>query len=113
MGEVMKRIFFVASLCLLSAHAYAQEHWGHRLDVDIDVPYGADPAQTADLYMQAQRPAPGSALEPLDEQCRTLIWFHGGGCGGNQAHRKHDHVALQPGAVHGELKSRCTSRGKS
>ena len=79
MGEIMKRLILIASLCMLSAQAYGQEHWGHRLDVEINVPYGEDPAQVADLYMQAQRPTPGSALEPLDEPRPTLIWFHGGG----------------------------------
>ncbi len=75
----MKRIILLVSLCLLSAQAYGQGYWAHLLDVDIDVPYGEDPAQVADLYTQAQRSAPGSALEPLDEPRPTLIWFHGGG----------------------------------
>ena len=75
----MKKLVLIVSLCLLPPQAYGQDHWGHLLDVDIDVPYGEDPAQVADLYIQAQRSAPGSALEPLDEPRPTLIWFHGGG----------------------------------
>jgi acetyl esterase/lipase len=75
----MRKIVLLVSLCLLATQAHAQDYWGHRLAVDIDAQYGEDPAQTADLYTQAQRPAPGSGLEPLDEPRPTLIWFHGGG----------------------------------
>jgi acetyl esterase/lipase len=75
----MKRIILLLSLGLLSVQANAQDYWGHRLDVDIDVQYGEHPAQVADLYIQSARPAPGSALEPLGEPRPTLIWFHGGG----------------------------------
>ena len=75
----MRSLFILVSLCLLSTQAHAQDYWAHRLDVDIEVHYGEDPAQTADLYTQSQRPTPGSALEPLGEPRPTLIWFHGGG----------------------------------
>jgi acetyl esterase/lipase len=75
----MRKLVLLVSLCLLATQAYAQDYWGHRLAVQIDVPYGDDAAQTVDLYTQAQRPTPGSGLEPLDEPRPTLIWFHGGG----------------------------------
>ncbi len=75
----MRKALILVSLCLLATQAHAQDYWAHRLDVDINVPYGEDPAQTADLYTQAQRPAPGAGLAALDEPRPTLIWFHGGG----------------------------------
>jgi acetyl esterase/lipase len=75
----MRNTPILVLLCLMATQAHAQDYWAHRLAVDIDAQYGDDPAQTADLYMQSQRPAPGSGLEALDEPRPTLIWFHGGG----------------------------------
>jgi len=81
----MRNVLILVSLCLLVTQgllatlAHAQDYWGHRLAVDIDAQYGEDPAQTADLYIQAQRPTPGAGLEALDGPRPTLIWFHGGG----------------------------------
>lgn len=85
-GSVMRKVILLVSICLLSSSAFSQEFWGHRIDVDIDVRYGEDPAQVADLYTQGHWPAAGSAREPLGEPRPTLIWFHGGGWrGGDKA----------------------------
>ena len=75
----MRKAVILATICLLSSSTFAQDFWGHQIDVDIDVHYGEDAAQVADLYIQSRRPAAGAGLEPLDEPRPTLIWFHGGG----------------------------------
>ena len=67
---IMKKLFLLAALCLVSLSATAQEFWGHRFRVQTDVAYGDDPAQLADIYTQV---APEKDARP------TLIWIHGGG----------------------------------
>ena len=53
----MKKTIIVLTLGLLSSAAFAQDYWGYQIDVDIDVHYGEDAAQVADLYIQSRRPA--------------------------------------------------------
>lgn len=65
--------------CLAGSAAQAQSYWSHRIGIQVDVPYGADPGQVADVYTQGHRPISGSGLEPLSEPRPTLIWIHGGG----------------------------------
>jgi acetyl esterase/lipase len=72
----------VALLSLLLAPAAAleaQQFWSHRVGIEIDVPYGEDPMQVADVYTQGQRPAGAPGFVPSTVARPTLIWIHGGG----------------------------------
>lgn len=72
----MRKSLLLTSLCLLSFPALGAEFGTHRVDVGLNVHYGSDPAQVADVYTQAN----AAAAAP------TLIWFHGGGwVGGDKA----------------------------
>lgn len=80
------RVTFVlpsAALLLLllapGAAPQAQQFWSHRIGIEIDVPYGDDPLQVADIYTQGQRPAGTSGFVPSTVARPTLIWIHGGG----------------------------------
>ena len=59
--------------------AGAQQFWSHRIGIAVDVPYGDDPAQVADIYTQGQRPPGEAGFVPSTVPRPTLIWIHGGG----------------------------------
>lgn len=66
--------FFSAALA-----AQAQQFWSHRIGIEVDVPYGSEPAQVADVYTQGRRPASAPGFVPSTVPRPTLIWIHGGG----------------------------------
>jgi acetyl esterase/lipase len=70
---------YFGCMFLLSHAAYGQQFWSHRIGIEIDVPYGDDPLQVADIYTQGQRPATAPGFVPSAVPRPTLIWIHGGG----------------------------------
>jgi acetyl esterase/lipase len=63
-----------------AAQARADPHaWMHRLAVERDLPYGQDPQQRLDLYLQGRWTGEPTFFERAPERRPTLLFIHGGG----------------------------------
>ena len=72
-------IIFFMFLGASNATQGADEFWGHRYGVQVDVAYGEHPAQIFDLYVYGQRIGEPDYFA-MDTSARpTLLWIHGGG----------------------------------
>ena len=58
--------------------ASEQAFWSHRFAMNPGVPYGEDPAQYMDVYMQGSWIGPPAYFEAANVPRPTLIWIHGG-----------------------------------
>lgn len=57
----------------------ASYSWMHHVAVNRDLPYGDDPEQRADLYLQGTWTGEPTFFERAQELRPTLLFFHGGG----------------------------------
>lgn len=76
---IFRTAALAACLSLAWTWAYGQPFWSHRIGIEVDVPYGDEPGQVADIYTQGQRPASAQGFVPSSMLRPTLIWIHGGG----------------------------------
>lgn len=74
-------VIFICTGCApgLSPEEQADEFWSHRFALIEDVPYGKDPAQMADLYLQGTWVGEPTYFERTPEPRPTLLFIHGGG----------------------------------
>jgi acetyl esterase/lipase len=79
--SVLSAIFLAAACGPPPAGEPAAEEtfWSHRFSVTEDVPYGKDPAQKLDLYLQGSWVGEPTYFDPAPEPRPTLIHIHGGG----------------------------------
>lgn len=66
-------------LATTNAAPATDSFWGHRINLQVDVAYGENPAQVFDLYLYGQRTGEPDYFAIDNDPRPTLVWIHGSG----------------------------------
>jgi acetyl esterase/lipase len=76
-------IYLLLTVILCSQWVKGQQtldpFWSHKFSVVSNIPYGEDPAQRLDLYLQGEYIGEPHYFKPAPTPRPTVVYFHGGG----------------------------------